>query len=126
MRSPRTTMKSSPQLSQLEKALAQQQKPNAAKTKNKQKNKWKGKAIACSKDNSINVILPGAILKYGRYLCEFLHICFHFHQARNYTVWQIIIYGWLLTQSSVKDDKEGKTRGIMRERDHYHVSKILL
>ena len=40
MRSPRTATKSSPRLPQLEKAHAQQRRPNAAKKKKKNKHGW--------------------------------------------------------------------------------------
>lgn len=69
--------------------------------------KREGKTVARGKDDYIDVILPGAILKYGSCLREFLHVPFHLHQARDDAVWQFVIDGWMLTQRSVsgKTDK---------------------
>ena len=68
MRSPRTTTKSRPHSPQLEKALAQQQRPNAAKNKYKKKkliNKKK-KAKQTTKTKAEQLVTLGERKNYPR------------------------------------------------------------
>ena len=94
MRSPRTPMKSSPGSSQLEKAHAQQQRPNAAKNKlTNEKNKIKNMYLKCIYSSTRKFARNTS--QTGAHMCRKTQVPGHLSPQRIGNLGNIYQEGWV-------------------------------